>query len=309
MAMVAAPDVSTMDAVLPLTLADVSRAEILRRSLSTYFPELGTLWVVVPDPQCAQIRTELGRQRVSEADLRVVPETEIVPEFVLTPTLRGWYRQQLVKLAIAEHVSSRAYLTLDADVICTRAFTTAAAAPEKVPYFVIPEDLHPGWYRGTESVLGLKAPRRGVLHNVTPAILVRNAVLEIRDYFEQKPLTLGLRGLKQLAILTRARFSQSRAFARWRLLLAAGTPWTEYALYYTFLEATGRIEHYHTEAAHSIYDIERSCWQKDGANFNDWDPRPCFEGPGPPWFVIVQSNARIAPGRVMEKVGHYFTPQ
>ena len=34
--------------------------------------------------------------------------------------MRGWLTQQIVKLAMAERVESDFYLTLDADVICTR---------------------------------------------------------------------------------------------------------------------------------------------------------------------------------------------
>jgi len=295
-----------LDAVLPLTLRDVERAEILRSSLSKYFPELGTLWIVVPDPQLPAIREALRKQKVEAQDLRLVPETEIVPEFRLTPTLRGWYKQQVIKLAIAEHVASRAYLTLDADVICTRPFTVAEAAPDLVPYFVIPEDRHPRWYRHTEAALGMKAIRKGVVHNVTPAILVRDAVLEIRDYFEHKPLILSVRGVKQAIALGRSRFGKKVKFARWRLMLAAGAPWTEYALYYTYLEATGHIRNFHVETAQAIYDIERSCWQNDKDNFGEWDPAPCFEGQGPPWFVVVQSNTQLDPAIVWDKVERYL---
>lgn len=299
----------TMDAVLPLTLRDVGRAEILRCSLAKFFPELGTLWVVVPDKQVAKIEDALAHQQRGAAPVRVVPETEIVPEFALTPGLGGWYRQQLIKLAISEHVGTRAYLTLDADVIATRPFTVEEAAPEKVPYYVIPEDLHPRWYQRSEAVLGMKAVRRGVVHNVTPAILVRDAVFEIRDYFEKKTLTLGVRGIKQATALTRAKFSGKNGFARWRIMLAAGAPWTEYALYYTYLEATGHISRYHTEVNSAIYDIERSCWYKDKVNFGEWDPKACFEGSGPPWFVVVQSNTGLEPTLVWDKVRSYIATE
>ncbi len=294
-----------MDAILPLTLRDIERAEILRASLAKYFPELGTLWVVVPDAQVSKIEEKLARQSVKTANLRVVPETTIVPEFALTPTLGGWYRQQLIKLAIAEHVTSPAYLTLDADVICTRPFSVADLAPAKVPYFVIQENSHPDWYRQSAATLGMKSIRKGILHNVTPAVLVRDAVFEIRDYFERRPLSLTLRGLRQAVVLARASLGKKPELARWRLMLAAGFPWTEYALYYTFLEATGHIGRYHVEAEQPIYDIERSCWQKDKRNFSEWDPEACFEGEGPPWFVIVQSNTRIDPERVWEKLQRY----
>ena len=54
------PGVATIDAVLPLTLADVERARILLRSLA-YLEPLGKLWIVVPDHQQRAIEDALPR--------------------------------------------------------------------------------------------------------------------------------------------------------------------------------------------------------------------------------------------------------
>lgn len=196
-------------------------------------------------------------------DIRMLPEQRLVPELRLAPRLRGWYRQQLVKLAIYERVQSELYLTLDADVICTKHVRAEQLAPDgRGPCHVIERDLHPDWYRGSEAVLGLSGPRRGVLHNVTPAILHRRGVAELAEYLEERArrgaAASGVRGLKQRLVLWRARRCGAQAFAGWRLLLAGGAPWTEYALYYTFLEATGSFERFHRYHPVCIYDIERS---------------------------------------------------
>ncbi len=296
------PPTVTLDAVLPLIENDLARSDILFRSLKSRATGIGTLWVVTPNEQRSAIEDHLRRCPPEFAAWRVVGETDIVPELALIRP-RGWYRQQLIKLAIAEHVESSTYLTLDADVICTRDFSARDLSPDGKPLcYIIPNDWHPDWYRGSVAILGLSSPRRGILHNVTPAVLSRDAVLGLRDHLERRLLCSGLRGVKQRLALHRGRVTEHSTFSRWRLLLAGGTPWTEYSLYYTYLEATGQFTKYHTLATHPIYDIDRSIWYAGRPSIQRWNPSMCFEGAGPPWFVVVQSHTRIPTPEVWRKV-------
>src|SRR5262249_40557635 len=114
--------------------------------------------------------------------------------------------------------------------------------------------------------------------------------------------TFGWRGARQLATLARARLDRADRFARWRLMLAAGTPWTEYALYYTLLEAKGRLERFHTVSDRPISDEARSIWRAGRVGFASWNAAPYFEGAGPPWFVVVQSNTKIPASSVWRKI-------
>jgi len=52
-----------MDAVLPLTLRDLSRAGLLFESLAPRFEDLGTLWLVCPDRDVAAIESVLKSDR------------------------------------------------------------------------------------------------------------------------------------------------------------------------------------------------------------------------------------------------------
>jgi hypothetical protein len=301
--------IGSMDAVLPLTLRDVPRASLLLESLSERFSGLGKLWVVAPERELSAIERGLARAP-GALPMELLSESSLVPELSLTPLLKGWYRQQLVKLAIFEHVKSELYLTLDADVICTKPVSPALLAPRGLgPCHVTERDLHPDWYRGSEALLGLDAPQRGVSHNVTPAVLHRRGVTELAKYLERRSkiglFSGGLRGLRQRVLCARARRRRAQAFAGWRLLLAAGTPWTEYALYYTFLEATGRFERFHSRDEACIYDLEGSFWRGDRKPFSDWAPNACFTGEGAPWFVVVQSNAHVDPALVRRKLEGY----
>lgn len=300
---------STIDAVLPLTLRDLDRAGLLFESLARRFRGLGTLWIVCPDVE-VRVLDRCLRELASGLNVRVEAEGNLVPELRLVPLLKGWYRQQLVKLAIHERVRTDLYLTLDADVICTKRVCPERLAPNRLaPCHVIERDLHPDWYDASESVLELSALRRGVLHNVTPALLHRDGVAALARYLEERArrgaFSNGVRGLKQRLAFARARASAGAAMAGWRLLLAGGAPWTEYALYYTFLEATGLFGRFHEYSSTCIYDVERSVWRADRAGFDGWDPSPSFSGEDAPWFVVVQSNTAIAPERVRAKLARY----
>ncbi|MGC4087203.1 MAG: DUF6492 family protein [Polyangiaceae bacterium] len=284
----------------------MARASLLFESLAKRFVGLENLWVVCPEHELHAIEHALERVP-GNLPFRVLSESSLVPELALTPFLNGWYRQQIIKLAIFERVSSELYLTLDADVICTKRVSPALLAPAgRAPCHVTERDLHPDWYRGSQAVLGLDPPQRGVSHNVTPAVLHRDGVAELAQYLERKAATRafsgGLRGLKQRLLCARARRGRTGEFAGWRLLLAAGTPWTEYALYYTFLEATGRFDRYHSRNSDCIYDLEGSYWRANRKPFSTWSPNAALTGHGAPWFVVVQSNTEVAPALVRQKL-------
>jgi hypothetical protein len=298
-----------IDAVLPLTARDLPRAEILLKSLARNFAGLGTLWVVTRASETDALRAALR----SESRVQVLNELELVPELRHAPGLKGWYRQQVVKLAIAERVTTPNYLTLDADVICVRKLSADALTPAgRGLCHITPRDLHPDWYRHSRALLGLTGPTPAISHNVTPALLHREGVRALLERLETlaaaHSFRPGLRGLRQRAQFALARRIAPHDRAAWSYLIA-GAPWTEYALYYSWLEASGRFADYHTLSADCIYSTEHSVWRADAARFDSWDPRPLFEGEGPPYFVVVQSITQLSPSRVWGKVAPYLTPQ
>ena len=296
-----------IDAVIPLLPKDLERFTILARSLGRFMPDLGTLYVVVPDADVLRV-TELTK--TERLPTRVLGEQTLVPEMRSFFYLPGWYKQQLVKLAAAEMVTTPFYLTLDADVICTRRVTLEDLLPGgRARCFVIHRDDHPDWYNGAEAVLDLKARRRGILHNVTPCVWSRQGVLELLEHLNQvarrHPFAAGIRGLQQRAFFPLNRIGTYRAEPPWRGWLAASRPWAEYATYFTFLEATGRFDDYHFDSNDCIYDVERSIWYKT-SRIDDIDAESLFHGKGPPYFVVVQSNTGIDAQHTWAKLQPYI---
>jgi hypothetical protein len=294
-----------IDAVLPLTLRDAERAELLFDSLTKNFSGLRRIWVVCPDAHYSQL-FERYRTRQQPFELCVVSELRVVPEFNLKTKLSGWFRQQLIKLAIYDRIEGDLYLTLDADVVCTRAVSAEQLVSSgRGACSVLQQDDFRYWYERVEQVLRVRSPRRNGMHNVTPALLHRGAMQELRQALEEKiarhEYSRGIRGLKQRWFLFQSR--KNPDFAAWRVYLAAARPWTEYALYYTFLEARGSFERYHFYAPYCLYDGASSLWSAKNAELpDDWDPAKAFVGEGPPWFLVVQSNTGIGADVVQRKL-------
>ncbi len=89
----------------------------------------------------------------------------------------------------------------------------------------------------------------------------------------------------------------------WRSHLLRNTPWTEYALYHTFLESTGAFDRYHVpRGPEAIYDNERSVWFE--REFRDAKIEQFMRGEAQ--FLVMQSNTEIAPERIWEKVRYYL---
>ena len=260
-----------LDAVLPLAAADAERAQILFRSLEAFFEPLGTCWVVVPDAEVPAVRGSLPH-----GPYAVLTDSEVVPELALEPRPHGWHAQQLLKLAIASRVESDFYLTLDADVFCVRRTTYEELFRHGRALAQITPPHHPEWNDDAERVLGL--PRSGRQHGVTPAILSRDGVLALQRHVEEP------------------------SGAGWRTHLLRSLPWTEYSLYNTFLEGTGRWDELHVDGGEeALYG--NSVWIH--GQWPEWGPGASFRPDAPFFFSVVQSATRIPPAAVWERIAPY----
>jgi hypothetical protein len=295
--------VRRVDAVLPLVASDAPRAELLVRTLERYFEPLRTCFVIVPQHELRAVELSLPRGRYE-----IVAETDVAPELpyflrtaaararlrLVGPPIHGWYVQQLLKLAAADLVGTPFYLTLDADVLCVRPTAYEDLVRDGRGRVQTTPPNHPEWNDDAERVLGL--PRSGRQYAVTPAVLSRAAVAELAAYLTGRIDERGRR------LAARVPWATAReVVTSWRSFLLRRLPWTEYALYHTFLEATGKFDDYHVLAGEDA--IYGNCvWME--SQFEAWDPRPR----GGYCFSVVQSATRIAPERVWERVAPRLAP-
>ncbi len=175
------PSNPKIDAVLPLRMRDYERFRIQEVSLRKFFADLGTLWIVVPDAEVATFRSLIQYEQY-----KVISEIALVPEFAAFPEktneFGGWFKQQLIKLAITPKITTAFYIALDADIIWTKPVHYSDLVKNgRAGCFIwnsdgaSDSDMYAEWYEWAEKVLHLKNPRqhpkRNVVHNVTPVVL------------------------------------------------------------------------------------------------------------------------------------------
>jgi hypothetical protein len=279
---------NTVDAILPLRMADYDRSEILRISLRRFFSDLGTCWIVAPDHEAAEIKSRIG-----DTHYVVVAESDIVPELKNCQPVNGWFVQQLLKMAIADHITTDFYLTLDADVICTRPVKSADLIKQgRALGLRYVGDSHRKWYDWASRVLNVRASRW--MHSVTPTLVYTQAMLALQDYLAYRD---GPGSVPRVGFFSR---TNEDTAGNWRQYLLRSLPWTEYALYFTFLESMGMYEEFYFPGALN----GNSVWKRD--DFVCWQPARSFVGRCPPFFTVMQSNLGLDVTDVWKRVRGYL---
>ncbi len=297
-------ETTRVDAVLPLTLRDCDRAQILLDSLETFFPDLHTLHVIVPDHQREAIASTLRFSRIA---LRT--EGDVLPElafwrrlFRATVAYRrrpdGWYVQQLAKMAGPRYVGSDHYLTLDADVVCTR--------PTRASDLIIDgrslcqratsETEHADWWQWSERALRMQRRTR-LFPGATPLFYATDGMRQLHAYLESLANPV-LRGVSRL-------LSDPSLMTSWCAVLLYRLPWAEHFLYHLFLENRDLFGRYHVDchdvASRPLHD--HSVWGR--GEFETWQPARAF-GPDGPYFCVVQSWLGIAPDDVRRRLADFI---
>ena len=294
----------TLDAILPLKIdgsygvEDLRRTDILFASLCKFFaPQtLETFLVVSPKNEVPAVQDYLSFWE--ELPISVLAEEELLPELERYPDLRGWRKQQLVKLAASRVLSSAFCLTFDADVFSTCPTRLDDLLPGgKALMQYESRSLHPRWWKSSARLLSLKSdvgdPDRGM--SITPAILSRTILESLTS------------------ALSSARFSWAEVLCRLHLPMHPSnwTPgrylrskWTEYSLYYMHAASIGALDEFHTEGGTDM--VPQVLLGHEAHPFESWDPAFTFGLDNPALFCLVGSKSRLTPEQVWEAVGEYI---
>lgn len=214
--------------------------------------------VICPTVDLAAL-TQLLKSVTRDGRYRIADESELCPEILRatkTNSIGGWYTQQLIKLDMAKNISSAHYVTLDSDILCVKPFSHAdlvvdGRALTNVETNVDYERLYVSKYcqrelitkqeryRGAAKILGYDRPsqKASQFYGETPVVLHTQSVLGLTQFLSE-------------------RFRQP-----WIEGLAAHRQWTEYSLYFQFLEMTGQLESvcFRTNC-NGVLDLEKSVW-------------------------------------------------
>lgn len=218
------------DAVLPLKISVQGRGSDLNRFsngllsslvISGFYKKIATLYVICSQSDTPAISEVLAGFR-NQINFELIDEIEILGgDFsTIAAPRKGWYIQQLIKLAMAERVKADYYLTLDADILVTPSFLDLIAE-DGTPGIFHKEKraIHAGWWDTSAALLEEPSVKEDLVMGVTPEFLnktVATALLERLRYIA------GLRKIDDWK-----KFLMNHA-------TNTDSTWTEYTLYWTF---------------------------------------------------------------------------
>lgn len=290
-----------LGAVMPLCVRgsydvdDLNRAEILFRTLQAFAePGLIDPFLVVTPPDEVNIVAE-RYARWKSLNIEVLSEEELVPELANYRELRGWRRQQIVKLAAARRIERDFFITFDADVLCLKPLSYDDLIIDGRALLQYEERAHhPQWWKSSARILGMspatRDPDMGM--HVTPAVL--STALCHNLAAELSGSTHGT-WVDVLGWLHRPRHPSNWTIERFRR-----RRWTEYSLYYMCALKRGELDRYHVRAGTDEHPQLLSVGCKH--EFETWDTAASFSPDGPSFFCLVGSKSRVEPQAVWEHI-------
>lgn len=226
--------------------------------------ELHELLVICPADEVDAV-ARLVRSVTEDVRVRVLSELEVCPdvEFAVDPqtgAIRGWYVQQMLKLAIAEQVATPFYLTLDSDVVCVRPFSVATlVAGGRGVCGVETADTYAELYTPEFAVREMATKEARMVRSAELLGVTRATRYAGRSYSET-PVLYHAGAMRDMC--THLTTLHARPWSR---VLAETSGWTEMALYFVYLEATERLAGLYDEVSpNRILHLAGSVWHVGG---------------------------------------------
>ncbi|MFZ5778793.1 MAG: DUF6492 family protein [Pseudomonadota bacterium] len=271
-------------AILPLALrklqrrGDLERAGLLIESLARHWRDRRPfeLLIVAPPRDVQTLRTSLPR--FANIEISVRSEADFFPSFSPFYLMTGWFRQQVVKLQVPVMLGFGGYLTLDSDVCCVGDFDASTFVHDRRGLSRWEPKHQHGWWRQAAEMVGVPYDADAHGLSVTPNILHGDLAAQTLDH------------------LGRKNGDALKALSRQVLRKLGAIPWTEYSLYTSVGEHTGRLLDYHVHWDPSYFSDVQLFSESDSAwhaeEFERLVRFPSTAGPRGT-FVIIQSHARI----------------
>lgn len=143
----------------------------------------------LPASRVLVIGSAASRPLLKKYDVEFVDEDAVIPGLKLSSHSGkrwGWYFQQILKLGIADHVTTDHYLAVDADTVFLR--TTPLFSASGKPLYATSEsiDHHKPYFEGFERLMGFQAEREYsfVVHHM---LFNKQRVIEMREMFTGGP--------------------------------------------------------------------------------------------------------------------------
>jgi hypothetical protein len=271
---------------------NIGRCDVMFESFRHFGlrPLISEWLIVIPGSEEDYIRRYA--RAWSDFPIRFVVEDEylaIFKRFSKLHEVRGWHRQQIIKLFCAELVKDDYFLVLDPDVFAVKPMRYEELVVGGRA--VVEEDRrewHADWWNSSAELLGVEPRLDRIGMGVTPAILSRDVCKALTAHIEQ------------------------RHGRSWHEVLLSSymTQWTEYTLYHLFAEHSGLFDRYHvypsaagvSQRLHS--PAPWGVWK--AGDYERLDVAELFSAKNPGLFSVVQSNVGVTPQRVAKDFAPYL---
>jgi hypothetical protein len=295
---------------------DLRRVDLMFRSLAKFLEKqcLEEFIIVTRSADMEAVRSAV-QTGLNQQKLRILDENTICPEFLDDPETpsqwpkpnKGWYRQQLIKLAIHEHVQTEFYMTVDSDVIFTKPFSPDSLFKDgrgllNTQYANDFKQL----YR--EDIAAKEVKIRRARYKDAGMVLKCSRPDQYLDrWYGETPVLLSSKIVHGLT-----RHIENTWDQPWRQVLLQMLPWTEYALYFQYAEFAGLLEKYHYAGdMNSVLNLENSLWRpaddyRYPCQLADWDTSKAFDSKTGGVAIVVQSYLGYPVDEVADKVLPYI---
>jgi glycosyltransferase involved in cell wall biosynthesis len=301
------PSRATIHAVLPLAIQsnkddnDLIRAVVQGRTLRHFLQrdQLLNVNVVGRSSELQQIADALKPLETPWLRYKILDEAAVCPELPESP-MGGWHKQQIIKLAAAEWLGAPFWLTLDADVLCTKPLGIDDLLPGGRALLFVDElavvPIFTSWSWAVREVLGMVAPPATFAMSVTPLIYaapIMSAVYRTIEIAHGRPWKDVLLDRKVMGGLSN----------RYK------TGWAENQVYYAVAARSGLLRAYH--ALSGIDSPQRlhghGIWRT--GEWPDWDVTRAFDTKQPGFFAVCNSYTGVPPAFVAEKIEPFLAQE
>lgn len=294
----------TIGAILPLSIRgsydvdDLGRTEILFKTLAAFSePGLFSKFLVVTPPNEVEEVTKRLRSW-SQFNPVVMSEEELVPELANYPHMRGWRKQQIVKLAAQTQFDDDFYITFDADVICLKPLSLNKLIVEgKALIQYEQRSQHAKWWKASARLLKMSANigNTEIGMHVTPAILSTKLAEQLT---QEITLLWGKNWVNAICSLHNPKHPNN-----WRISRFLQLKWTEYSLYYLCALKKDNLAKFHVNAG--SLEHPQLLLIHDSHPYENWDTAHSFSNNCPGMFCVVGSKSRIEPKEVWQRISPF----
>jgi hypothetical protein len=269
----------------------VARLMLFLRSFLHMFrqDDLCEFLVICPDAQHAAVR-DIVSAATHDPRYIVVAESDVVPSIgtVLKANAEGrggWYAQQIVKLAAHRIVRTPHYVVLDSDLACIRPCGHASFVAGGRPLLNVESiDDYARIYTSSFANKEICIKRERRLQSLR--VLCRETRNANNVFYGETPVILSASHVASML-----RDLEQVHGKDWTVVLSEQYGWTEYGLYFGYLDALDLTDTvYRPAGCDTVLSLDKSVWQET-ANYRSvrtYDYAHFF-GDDRGYFVAIQS--------------------